>query len=317
MPRIIAIVGPTAVGKSTVAVELAQSLEAEIVSCDSMQVYRQMPVLSQGPTRGQRVQVPHYLIECVEPTQAFSVGEYRKRALPAITQILGRGRRVLIVGGTGLYLKALTDGLCQAPPADVSIRERLWSECQGLGSPTLYDRLRGVDAAAASRIHPHDARRIIRALEVYTLTGRPISSWWRQACEELLPAQVTIIGLGRDREALYQRIDERLLHMVYEEGVINEARRVLGLPLSRTARQVHGLADLERYLSGDVSLKETIRVWQQRVRNYARRQLTWFRRTPQIQWLVLHAQEPPWETAARVLECLRSPQPHPLPVFTP
>lgn len=314
MSQIVAVVGPTAVGKSAVAVEVAQRLEAEIVSCDSMQVYRQMPVLSQGPTRGQRAQVQHHLIECVEPTQPFSVGEYRKTALPIINQLLERSRRVLIVGGTGLYLRALTEGLCEAPPADVHIRERLWSECQGLGSPTLYDRLRGIDAMAASRIHPHDARRIIRALEVYALTGRPISSWWRQACAELLPDQVTVIGLSRDQEALYHRIDERLLHMMYEEGVINEARRVLGLPLSRTARQVHGLADLERYLSGDVSLKDTVRIWQQRVRNYARRQLTWFRRTSHIQWLTIHAQEPPWETAARVLECLRKPQPHPLPV---
>ncbi len=311
MQRIIALVGPTAIGKSAIAVELAQSIGAEIVSCDSMQVYRQMPVLSQAPTRAQRAQIQHHLIDCVEPTQSFSVGEYRKTAAPIINQILERGKRVLIVGGTGLYLKALAEGICDAPPADVKVREQLWSECHGVGSATLYDRLRGVDSVAASRIHPNDARRIIRALEVYALTGRPISSWWRQASAELLPGQVAIIGINRDRDALYARIDTRVLHMVYEEGVINEARHLLGLPLSRTARQMHGLPDIEQYLTGKASLRETITVWQQRVRNYAKRQLVWFRQTPGLQWLDIPAEEHPWETAGRLLDLLRR---HPAPL---
>jgi len=305
MQRIVALVGPTAVGKSAIAVELAHALGAEIVSCDSMQVYHQMPTLSQAPTHAQRVQVQHHLIDCIEPIRAFSVGEYRKMAVPIINQILERGKRVLIVGGTGLYLKSLTEGLCDAPPADVKIREQLWSECHGIGSAKLYDRLQGVDAAAASRIHPNDARRIIRALEVYALTGRPISSWWRRASAELLPGQVTAIGLTREREELYQRIHARLLHMVYEQGVINEVRHLLRLPLSRTARQMHGLSDLEQYLSGEMSLKDTILVWQQRVRNYAKRQLTWFRQIPSIQWVTLSPEERPWETAQRLLDLVR------------
>ena len=305
MQRVIAVVGPTAVGKSTIAVELAGLLGAEIVSCDSMQVYREMSVLTQSPTHAHRAQVQHHLIDCVEPTHSFSVGEYRKIAAPIINQILERGKRVLIVGGTGLYLKALTEGLCDAPPADVRIREQLWSECHGQGSATLYDRLRGVDSLAASRIHPNDARRIVRALEVYALTGKPISSWWRQASAELLQGQVTIIGLNRDRDELYQRINNRLLHMVYEEGVINEVRHLLQLPLSRTVRQVHGLADIEQYLKGKVSLKDTIEVWQQRVRNYARRQLIWFRQTLGIQWVDLAPDEHPWEAAERVMDLIR------------
>ncbi len=308
MQRVIALVGPTAVGKTAIAVELAQSLGAEIVSCDSMQVYRQMPVLSQAPTHGQRAQIQHHLIDCIEPTQSFSVGEFRKTAGPIINQILERGKRVLIVGGTGLYLKALTEGLCDAPPADVRIREQLWSECHGVGSSTLYNRLQGIDSVAASRIHPNDARRIIRALEVYALTGKPISSWWRAASGELLQGQVTIIGLNRDREALYQRIDARVLHMIYEEGVINEVRQLLRLPLSKTVRQIHGLADIEGYLANDVILKDTMTVWQQRVRNYARRQLIWFRQTPNIQWVDIPADEHPWETAARLLDVVRSHQ---------
>jgi tRNA dimethylallyltransferase len=305
MQRIIALVGATAAGKTAVAIELAQSLGAEIVSCDSMQVYQQMAILTQAPTHAQRSQVQHHLIDCVEPTRSFSVGEYRKTALPIINHILERGKRVLIVGGTGLYLKALTEGLCDAPPADVKVREQLWSECHGVGSGELYNRLRGVDAAAASRIHPNDARRIIRALEVYALTGRPISSWWRRASAELLPGQVTIIGMDRDRDALYERINQRLLHMIYEDGVINDVRKLLRLPLSRTARQVHGLSDLEQYLNGSVSLRDTIATWQQRVRNYAKRQLTWFRQTPGLTWVTVSEDERPWQTAARILDLAR------------
>ncbi|MBI1991695.1 MAG: tRNA (adenosine(37)-N6)-dimethylallyltransferase MiaA [Candidatus Omnitrophica bacterium] len=303
--RIIALVGPTAVGKSAVAVELAQSLGAEIVSCDSMQVYQKMRVLSQAPTHAQRAQVQHHLIDCTEPTHSFSVGEYRKTAVPIIDQILARGKRVLIVGGTGLYLRALTEGLCDAPPADLKVRERLWNECQGMGTSVLHHRLLGVDSVAASRIHPNDARRIIRALEVYAVTGRPISNWWREATAALWQGRVTVIGITRDRDELYRRINERLLHMVYEAGVINEVRELLRLALSRTARQVHGLADIERYLRGEVSLKDTIATWQQRVRNYARRQLIWFRKTTGIQWIEIPQDERSWETNERILDLLR------------
>ena len=309
MARVIALVGPTAVGKSAVAVELAQALDAEIVSCDSMQVYRQMAVLTQSPTHAQRVQVQHHLIDCIEPTEDFSVGEFRRMAAPAIDRLLSHGKRALIVGGTGLYLRSLTEGLCDAPPADVKVREQLWSECHNLGSSRLYNRLQGLDSTAAARIHRNDARRIIRALEVYALTGRPISSWWRQASAELLHGQVTAIGLTRERDELYQRINERLLHMIYEGGVINEVRTLLRQSLSRTARQVHGLSDIERYLNGGVNLKDTVEIWQQRVRNYAKRQLTWFRSTPNIQWLTISADEHPWETAERVKDLIRRAHP--------
>ena len=305
MSMIVALVGPTAVGKSAIAVEVARLLGAEIISCDSMQVYCGMRVLSQAPTAAQRAQAPHHLIEFVEPTDSFSVAEYCAKAAPTIEHILARGRRVLLVGGTGLYLKALTQGLCHAPPADQRIREQLWHECQGVGSATLYHRLRGVDATAASRIHPNDARRIIRALEVYALTGKPLSMWWAQASAEVLPQPMAILGLTRERAELYERINQRVVHMIYEEAVINEVRTLLRVPLSQSARQVHGLADLEQYLTGERSLKETIPVWQQRVRRYARRQLIWFRRTPEIQWVALAAHEHPWESAERIMDLLR------------
>ena len=309
MQRVIALVGPTAVGKTAVAVELAQLLGAEIVSCDSMQVYRDMPILTQSPTHAQRSQVQHHLIDCIEPTQDYSVGEFRRMAAPIINRILERGKRVLIVGGTGLYLRAVTEGLCDAPPADLRVREQLWSECYGSGSSALYNRLRGVDSVAASRIHPNDARRIIRALEVYALTGRPISSWWRQVSAEMTQGNMTILGMNCDRPELYERINARLLEMVYEQGVINEVRRLLRMPLSRTARQVHGLADIEKYLTGDCTLSQMVETWQQRVRHYARRQLIWFRRTPGLQWVEVPKDEHPWEAAGRLLDVIRRASP--------
>ena len=178
----------------------------------------------------------------------------------------------------------------------------------------MYSRLQGIDSIAASRIHPNDARRIIRALEVYALTGKPISSWWRQATAELLPGQVTVIGLTRERESLYRRINERVLNMVYEQGVINEVRQLLRLPLSKTVRQVHGLGDIELYLEGKKSLKETLTVWQQRVRHYARRQLTWFRQTPGIHWMTVADEEHAWETSAKILDLVRRQRPQALEV---
>lgn len=302
--RVVALVGPTAVGKTAVAVELAKALGAEIVSCDSMQVYRRMPVLSQAPTPAQQAQVPHHLVGCVEPTEPFSVGAYRPAALAVVRALAERQTPVVVAGGTGLYLRALTQGLCDAPPADAAIRGRLLSECEGLGSEVLHGRLQHVDAFAAARIHPRDARRIIRALEVHTLTGQPLSRWWAQAAPEPLELPVTVVGMARDREALYRRINERVLHMLYEEDVIGEARRLLRLPLSKTARQVHGLADLERYLQGAAALKDTAARWQQRVRHYARRQLIWFRAVPGLHWLDVRSEEPPEETSARIVEVM-------------
>lgn len=308
MHRIIALVGPTAVGKTAVSIELAQSFNAEIVSCDSIQIYRHMQVLSQAPTAAQQRGVTHHLIDCIEPTQLFNVGEYRRIAGPIVNRILDSEKSVVITGGTGLYLKALTEQFCDAPPGDDAIREELWNICQGDGSSILYDRLRGVDAVAAERIHPNDSRRIIRALEVYTLTGKPISEWWDQPSERLFDEPVLLIGLNRDRGELYRRSDARVLDMVYEQCVIDEVRKLQKIPLSYTARQIQGLRDLEAHLSGEQSLKETIATWQQRARHYARRQLIWFRGTQNMNWINIPEKEASWQTATRIAEFMKSAQ---------
>ena len=304
---VIALVGPTAVGKTDLAIELAKRLEAEIVGCDSMQVYRGMAVLTQQPTPAQRQAVRHHLIDCIEPEEIWNVGRYRAMALEAIAQIQGRGRAVVIAGGTGLYLKALTDGLCDAPPADARIREALMRQAETEGAEALYARLHAVDPDAAAKIHPRNARRVVRALEVYELTGQPLSrgwAWGRAAATHEgagSPLNMTVVGLMRERDALYARINRRVERMILEDGVLDEVRRLLPRRCSRTAGQVHGLAFLEAHLQGMATLEQIIPLWQQQVRRYAKRQLTWFRAQPQIRWVNVREGEPISDTVSRML----------------
>ncbi len=316
IPRILAIVGPTAVGKTAVSLEVARRLDAEIISCDSMQVYRHMPVLSQAPALEQRAQVPHHLIDCVEPTENFSAGQYRTLARTAIQDVLNRGKRALIVGGTGLYLKALSAGMCEAPPCDHEVRKRLWLECESRGAAVLYERLLGIDRAAAAKIHPNDAKRIIRAIEVFVVSGRSLSNWWTDSQESTQPLPIAVIGLARERQELCARIAERQLDMIFEQDVIAEARAVLSLSLSLTARQVHGLPDIEQHLQRKISLKEMIAVWQARVRQYAKRQMTWFRHIEGIRWVHSAAEETSETTAARALELAEKMQAEPVHTAT-
>ncbi len=282
---IFALIGPTAVGKTEISLEVARQLGAEILGCDSMQVYRGMAVLTQQPTAAQRADVPHHLIDCIEPTELFSVGQFREAAMSTIADIQARGRAVLAVGGTGLYLRALIDGLCEAPAGDPTIRDRLWNDVGEQGSPALFARLQRVDPTAALRIHPHDARRVVRALEVFEMTGRPLSSYWHEQRRLRVPALV--VGLTRERTELYARIDRRVERMLREERVLEEVRQLDLTRLSRTARQVHGLPYLEPFLRGELSEAEMIPAWQQQVRNYAKRQWTWFRAEPRIHWITM------------------------------
>jgi tRNA dimethylallyltransferase len=313
MLQTIALVGPTAAGKTDVSIELATRLNAEIVGCDSMQVYRGMAALTQQPAREQRAEVPHHLIDCIEPTESFSAGRYRTMALEAIEAIHRRGQTALLVGGTGLYLKALTHGLCEAPPENPRIRARLWEAVRAEGSESHHQRLAHVDPVAAAKIHPHDARRVVRALEVYEATGQPLSRLWRHAPgggwgeseADRGMSEMVVVGLSRPREELYDRINRRVERMIQDEAVCDEVRRMRADPrgsaLSLTASKVHGMRFLEAYLSGQTPREETIHLWQQQVRHYARRQLTWFRAMPTIRWVTVDAREP---LAALIARCL-------------
>jgi len=304
---LVAIVGPTAVGKTEVAIEVASRLQGEIVSCDSMQVYRHMDIGTAKPGPADRARVPHHLIGVVDPDEPFNVARFQELAWAAIDGIAARGTVPLLVGGTGLYVKAVVDGfLFPWEGASPDIRRDLEDEARNLGAPALHARLEEVDPVAARRIHPNDARRIIRALEVYVTTGRPISEMWRKGRGKLRVDRLIMIGLVRDRESLYARIDRRSELMV-EQGLVEETARLLerGYEKALTAGQALGYREIVQYLWGRCSLEEAINLIKKNTRRYAKRQLTWFRADPRIEWIDLGTLESVSEAATCVLALIK------------
>ncbi len=271
------LTGPTGSGKSEFALALADRLGAEIVGMDSMTLYRGMDIGTAKPSHADRQRVPHHLIDLLEPWESANVAWWLERAAEACREIETRGRRVLFVGGTPLYLKALLNGLFAGPPADLELRGRL----ELLGGQALHKRLSEVDAKTAARLHTNDLHRLVRALEVWELTGRPISSWQQQwqTTSDTLPRCWRI---DRPRAELYERINARVGRMI-EAGWLDEARQLRRLPrpLSREAAQALGYAELFAHLDGRATLAETVERIQIRSRQFAKRQLTWFRHLPQ------------------------------------
>jgi tRNA dimethylallyltransferase len=281
----LVLTGPTGSGKTQLGVELAERLGAEIISMDSMALYRGMDVGTAKPGVEERRHVPHHLLDVLDPWESASVAWWLEQAAACCRAIEARGRRVLFVGGTPLYLKALLCGLFPGPPADPVLRRRLTDEAEQAGAPVLHARLAEVDPAAAARLHPHDVRRVIRALEVWQLTGRPISSWqtqWSVASERTSGATNAVLWLDLPRAELYARIDARVRDMI-AGGLVEEveALRRLPRPLSREAAQALGYKEMLAHLEGRAGLEETIARIQQRSRNFAKRQLTWFRHLPE------------------------------------
>jgi len=281
---ITAIVGPTGTGKTQLALALARRLGAEIVNADSRQVYRGLDVGSAKPTAGERSLVAHHLFDVVEPDAHFDCARYRELARAAIADIRGRGRRVLLVGGTGLYIKVLRRGLFPGPRRDVRLRARL--EQQERETPgLLHERLRAVDPRAAQRLHPHDRLRLIRALEVFEITGKPISAWQAEhAFREELPMRV--VGLAMERAVLYEHLDARCRRMV-ESGLIEEVRdlRRRGYGPELPALRSIGYRQIAAYLRGECGLAQAVTDMAKATRRLAKRQLTWFRREPDIEWV--------------------------------
>jgi tRNA dimethylallyltransferase len=282
----LVLTGPTGSGKTQLGIELAQGLRAEIVSMDSMALYRGMDVGTAKPTREQRQQAAHHLVDVFDPWESGSVAWWLEQAGACCRDIEARGKRVLFVGGTPLYLKALLCGLFEGPPADVALRRRLADEAAVAGSATLHARLACVDPGSARRIHANDLRRIIRALEVRELTGRPLSAWQTQwttpACALAPPTDAqTILWLELPRAELYERIDRRVEAM-FADGLIDEARRLRALerPWSREAAQALGYKEALDFLDGKLALADTIARVQLRSRQFAKRQISWFRNLP-------------------------------------
>ncbi len=271
--------GPTASGKTSVSLALAPKINAEIVLLDSMTIYRQMGIGTAKPTRQERQIVPHHGVDLVEPWQEFSLHDYLNFAQNSIEDIVRRGKRPLFVGGTGLYLRSLLRGVCESPPADWKYRSEMQSQANQLGDVWLHQQLRKVDPQSAQRLHPNDQRRVIRALEVYHLTGQALS---KQQIQSALPPERRpqhIYWLNLDRDWLYQRIDQRVLDM-FEQGFWEETVSLLALPepLSRTASQALGYKEIiEAIQAGNDDKAAVIAEIQTRTRQFAKRQLTWFR----------------------------------------
>jgi len=286
--RALILTGPTACGKTALALDLAERLGAEIVALDSMTVYRGMDIGTAKPTPAERARVPHHLIDVLGPWESLTVAWWLDRAAEACRAIAARGKRPLFVGGTPFYLKALLYGLFPGPPADRELRRDLEAEAVLAGSETLHARLAVVDPKTAARLHPNDVRRVVRALEVHALTGRPISDWQRTwdtpsfaADEAATPpvANIPAVVLELPRAELYGRINRRVDEML-ALGWVDEVRqlRVLSRPLSREARQALGYRELLAYLDGNGSgYTETIEIIRTHTRHFAKRQLTWFR----------------------------------------
>jgi tRNA dimethylallyltransferase len=282
MQDVFILTGPTGSGKSELGLAVAERLGAEIVAMDSMTLYRGMNIGTAKPSAEQRARAPHHLIDVLEPWESASVAWWLGRALDCCREIRGRGKRVLFVGGTPLYLKTLLRGLFDGPPANPELRRRLEQEAETLGKQALHDRLAHVDAVTAARLHVNDQRRVIRALEVFESTGRPISGWQREWQRESNSDTHHVLWLDLPRAELYARIDTRVQEMV-EVGLVEEVRalRKLAQPLSKEASQALGYKEMFAHIDGQATLAETIQRIQTRTRNFAKRQITWFRHLPE------------------------------------
>lgn len=282
--KVLVVLGPTAVGKTALSLELARCLDGEIISADSMQVYRGMDIGTAKPCLAERQGVTHHLLDVVDPDESFNVADYVRLSEEVLTHLKRQGTVPLLSGGTGLYIDALLKGfLFPDTSADEEIRAKLQAQADKDPS-SLYRRLLEVDAVSAAKLHPNDLRRIIRALEVYLRTGEPISSLQRKKAEDQRPYEPLYIGLFRDRPELYARIDLRVDQMV-QEGLVEEVEGLMKkYPQQPTALQALGYKEIVQHLEGKESLGDAIERLKRDTRRYAKRQLSWFRRNEQMHW---------------------------------
>ena len=284
-PKLVVITGPTAVGKSDLALELAGAIDAEIINADSQQIYRHMNIGTGKPSREARETIPHHLVDLVNPDEEFNVSMFRQAALNAASDIGSRRKHVIVCGGTGLYIKVLTRGLFVGPPRNPAVREKIRTESEKKGLGFVYERLRRVDPASASWIHPNDRHRLTRALEVYELTGKPISQWQKEHAFGERAFETFIAGLDRGRSELYNLINGRCERMI-DEGLIEEVRSLMekGYSLSLKPLQSVGYRHVGLYLRDTMTLGAAVELMKRDTRRLAKRQLTWFRGDREIHW---------------------------------
>ena len=307
MNNIICIAGPTASGKTALAVALAKELNGEVVSCDSMQIYRRMDIGTAKPTVEEMEGIPHHMIDVAEPDEDFSVSRYCEMAAPIVDDILARGRTAIIAGGTGLYMDSLIKGNDFAPFPSTGMREKLEAQADREGMEVMLELLRSIDPDAAAKLHLSDRKRIIRALEVYYETGETITA--HNVKTQAIPPRYTPLWLGldfADRAELYRRIDLRV-DIMLRQGLEEEIRTLLasGIPEKCTAMQAIGYKEFVAALEGQCTMAEAAEEVKKSSRHYAKRQLTWFRRNKNIHWLTRQTGEPAEEIIRRARQIIR------------
>lgn len=283
--NVLFIIGPTAVGKTALSLAVAEHLDGEIVSADSRQIYKYLDIGTAKPTRTERDRVPHYFIDICYPDQNYSAGQYGRQARICIHHIQLRHKRAIVVGGSGFYIRALVDGLFAPKMSDPVVKEKWRQQIRENGNEEVFHLLRRVDPLTAERLHPNDTQRIVRALEVWELSGRPISAY-RQGVEEAAEFVPVYFGLSRDRDVLYRRIDERVDQMI-AAGLVEEVEKLqkMGYGPELNALRTVGYQEVFDYLAGTLTYETMVNTIKQNTRRYAKRQLTWFRRDSRIQWL--------------------------------
>jgi tRNA dimethylallyltransferase len=283
-PLLVVILGPTASGKTALSLSLAKQFEGEIVNCDSVAMYRRFEIGTAKPSIEERAQAPHHLIDCVDPESSMTAGEYARQARQVVKEIESRKRLPIVVGGTGLYLRALLEGLFPGPQRSEELRERLREQASRKGADYLHRVLRRMDAEAADRIHANDAPKVIRAIEVCLASRQKMTEMWKQGREPLTGFRILRLGLNPERTRLYQRINQRASGM-FDAGLVEETRELLEKSPQAWALSSLGYRQAVQFLRGEIDLPTAIAAAQQAHRNYAKRQMTWFRREPQVQWL--------------------------------
>jgi tRNA dimethylallyltransferase len=283
--RVLIIVGPTAVGKTGVSLYLAKQLEnSEIISADSRQIYKYMNIGTAKPTQEELTIIPHHFIDIKYPDEYYSAGKFGREARRVIDNLLNEEKTPIVVGGSGLYIRALVDGFFEKQIFDQQVKARLKEEMNKNGLPALYQRLQQVDPISAERFHPNDGHRIVRALEVYELTREPLSAFQSQQSRKA-DFEPVFVGLTRDRKYLYQMIENRVDFML-EKGLVQEVTQLqkMGYHSQLNSMQTVGYREVFEYLDQKIDFNEMVRLIKQRTRNYAKRQLTWFRKDRRIKW---------------------------------
>lgn len=300
-PLLVVILGPTASGKTALSLKLAEAFHGEIVNCDSVATYRDFDIGTAKPTLEERARAPHHLFDYVDPSDDVTAGEYARQARAVLAEINSRHHLPIVVGGTGLYLRALLEGLFPGPQRSDELRERLRERAASRGSNHLHRILKKLDRAAASKIHPNDVPKMIRAIEVCLSSRQRMSDLWQEGRDPLRGFRILRLGLHPDRAALYQRINERA-RIMFETGLIDETRRLLE-KYGTSARPMSSLGykQAAQLLRAELPREQALEAAQQAHRNYAKRQMTWFRREPEVAWLAGFGDEPQIQKRATAL----------------